>query len=74
EAEYESYRHFAELVNGRTTILISHRFSTVRMADVIAVLENGRITQHDTHANLMARAGTYAKLYTLQAERYQTNV
>ncbi len=69
-AEYETYRSFAELMAGRTTLLISHRFSTVRMADVIAVLENGRITEHGAHNELYARGGTYAKLYALQADRY----
>lgn len=70
-AEYETYRSFAALMAGRTTLLISHRFSTVRMADAIAVLENGRITEHGPHHELTARGGTYAKLYALQAARYK---
>ena len=70
-AEYETYRSFAELMTGRTTLLISHRFSTVRMADVIAVLEGGRITEYGAHSELYARGSTYAKLYALQADRYK---
>ena len=69
-AEYETYRSFAELMTGRTTLLISHRFSTVRMADVIAVLEGGRIIEYGAHSELYARGGTYAKLYAMQADRY----
>lgn len=70
QAEYETYARFAELMNGRTTLLISHRFSTVRMADRIAVLENGRITECGSHDELLSLAGAYAKLYALQAEKY----
>lgn len=72
-AEYESYRHFSELINDRTSILISHRFSTVRMADIIAVLENGYISECGSHDELLSQEGTYAKLYRLQAERYQAS-
>ena len=70
QAEYETYQRFVELVAGRTSLLISHRFSTVRMADVIAVLEDGQITEYGSHQELMARPATYAKLYNMQAERY----
>jgi ATP-binding cassette subfamily B protein len=52
-------------------ILISHRFSTVRMADEIAVIAEGRIVEHGSHAELMAREGHYAKLFTLQAQGYR---
>ncbi len=70
QAEYETYERFVELVAGRASLLISHRFSTVRMADVIAVLEDGVITEYGSHQDLIARGGTYAKLYNMQAERY----
>lgn len=70
QAEYDIYRQFAELVHGRTSLLISHRFSTVRMADVIAVLEDGRITEYGRHAELLQHNGRYAHLYQMQAERY----
>lgn len=71
EAEYETYRQFAQLMEQRTSILISHRFSTVRMADVIAVLEGGRITEYGTHDALLLSNRTYARLYRMQAESYQ---
>jgi len=70
ESEHEIYAHFAELVAGRTCLLISHRFATVRMADMIAVLENGQISEWGTHEVLLSRRGTYARLYQMQAERY----
>ncbi|NDJ20647.1 ATP-binding cassette domain-containing protein [Nostoc sp. B(2019)] len=70
QAEYELYSHFAELMFDRTSVLISHRFSTVRMADAIAVLENGRIIEYGIHDTLLKLDGTYAKLYRMQAECY----
>lgn len=70
EAEYALYQHFKELMQGHTCLLITHRFSTVRMADHIAVLENGQITEYGAHSELLARRGTYAKLYSMQAESY----
>ena len=72
QAEYEIYNRFTELVKGRTCLLISHRLSTVRMADVIAVLENGNISEYGVHEELLARGGAYATLYHMQANRYQT--
>ncbi len=70
QAEYELYQQFRQLMYGRTCWLITHRFSTVRMADHIAVLENGSISEYGTHTELLAHQGTYAKLYTMQAESY----
>lgn len=69
-AEYEVYQRFAELTADKTTIFISHRFSTVRMAQQILVLEQGRLIEEGTHAELMACHGQYAKMFTTQAERY----
>jgi ATP-binding cassette, subfamily B, bacterial len=71
EAEYEIYSHFARLLKDRTALLISHRFSTVRMADLIAVLEAGKITEYGTHQELLAAGKTYARLYTMQADQYK---
>jgi ATP-binding cassette subfamily B protein len=70
-AEAEVFEHFRQLARDRITILISHRFSTVRMADQIAVLEGGRIVEQGTHADLMRRRGHYAQLFELQARGYQ---
>lgn len=70
-AEYEVFRRFAELTDGRTVLLISHRFSTVRMSDRIVVLENGAIREQGTHHQLIARGGRYARLFELQAANYR---
>jgi len=61
----------AARATGAITILVSHRFSTVRMADLIVVIEDGRITQSGSHAELMALGGTYAELFELQARAYR---
>ena len=70
-AEYEVFRRFAELTKGKTAILISHRFSTVRMADRILVLDKGQMLEIGTHEELLAKKGRYAELFYLQAEGYR---
>lgn len=70
EAEHAVFERFKQLAEGRTTIIISHRFPTVRMADRILVLENGKIAEDGTHAELVAAGKTYARLYKMQAEGY----
>ena len=67
EREYEIFQRFKDLTAGNMAILISHRFSTVRMADRIAVLQRGGLLELGTHAELLARGGTYARLFELQA-------
>ncbi|HEV8019050.1 MAG TPA: ABC transporter ATP-binding protein [Steroidobacteraceae bacterium] len=71
QAEAEVFEHFRQLARERITILISHRFSTVRMADQIVVLNRGRIVERGTHAELMSLNGRYAQLFTLQARGYR---
>ncbi len=70
-AEYEVFRRFRDLSRGRTCLIISHRFSTVRMADRIVVLEGGRVEEAGAHAELVARGGRYASLFELQAAGYR---
>ena len=70
-AEYEVFRRFSELTAGRMAVLISHRFSTVRMADRILVLEHGRVIEEGSHEELFARGGKYAELFSLQAAGYR---
>ncbi len=65
EAEYRLFSRFRDLARGRTTILVSHRFSTVGMADRILVMDGGSIAESGTHAELLARNGRYAKLYDM---------
>ncbi len=70
-AEYEVFERFKELSDGKTGVLISHRFSSVRMADRILVLEDGRVEASGTHAELLAARGRYAELFELQAAGYR---
>jgi ATP-binding cassette subfamily B protein len=70
-AEYEVFAKFRELTEGKTAIFISHRFSTVRLADRIFVLENGTILEDGSHEELMMVDGRYAELFNLQAEAYR---
>jgi ATP-binding cassette subfamily B protein len=70
-AEYEVFDRFANLTAGKSAVLISHRFSTVRMADLILVLENGRVLERGSHEELLRRAGRYAELFELQAAGYR---
>jgi len=69
-AEYELFCHFRDLARGRTTILVSHRFGTLAMADRILVLDRGRIVESGVHEELISLSGTYAKLYNMH--RMQT--
>jgi len=70
-AEYEVFLRFAELTKGKMAVLISHRFSTVRMADRIIVLQGGELVDQGTHEELLARGGLYAELFGLQAAGYR---
>jgi ATP-binding cassette subfamily B protein len=70
-AEYEVFLRFSELVAGRMAILISHRFSTVRMADRIIVLQHGTVIEQGTHEELLATAGLYEELFRMQAAGYR---
>jgi ATP-binding cassette, subfamily B, bacterial len=69
--ENELYGHFAELSRGRTTLLVSHRFSTVRMAGRIVLLAGGRVVEDGSHEELLAAGGRYAELYEVQASHYR---
>jgi ATP-binding cassette subfamily B protein len=71
EHEYEIFQRFRNLTAGKIALLISHRFSTVRMADRIAVLEGGHLTELGTHQELLDQDGTYARLFNMQAEGYR---
>jgi ATP-binding cassette subfamily B protein len=70
-AEAEVFEHFRQLSHDKITILISHRFSTVRMADHIVVIEKGQLIEQGSHEELMQNQGHYAQLFTLQAKGYQ---
>jgi ABC-type multidrug transport system fused ATPase/permease subunit len=70
--EHDLYERFADLSRGRTTLLVSHRFSTVRMAERIVLLADGRVAEDGTHDELVAAGGRYAELYDLQASHYRS--
>jgi ATP-binding cassette subfamily B protein len=70
-AEYEVFLRFSELTSGKMAVLISHRFSTVRMADRIVVLQGGGLVEQGTHEQLVASGGLYAELFALQAKGYR---
>jgi ATP-binding cassette subfamily B protein len=70
-SEYEVFRRFRDLSRGKTAILISHRFSTVRMADRILVIEGGQVIESGTHEELVSARGRYAELFELQAAGYR---
>ena len=71
EHEYEIFQRFRELTEGKIAVLISHRFSTVRMADKIVVIEQGQVSEMGSHQELVDRGGTYAHLFELQAAGYR---
>ncbi len=70
-AEFEVYQRFVELTTGKMAVLISHRFSTVRMADRILVLEHGKIVEQGSHQQLLVLGGKYSELFELQAAGYR---
>ncbi len=70
-AESEIYRRFAELSRGKTTVFVTHRLSSVKMAQNILVLKDGRLIEEGTHEALLAKGGEYARMFNMQAERYQ---
>src|SRR5208337_1461532 len=70
-SEFEVFQRFKELSEGKTAVLISHRFSSVRMADRILVLADGAVEAAGTHEELLARPGRYAELFELQAAGYR---
>jgi ATP-binding cassette subfamily B protein len=70
-AEHEIFQRFTKLASSRISVLISHRFSTVRMADRIVVLEDGAVTEQGSHDVLLRAGGQYADLFTLQAAGYR---
>ena len=71
QTEYEIFQHFKELTDGKMAILISHRFSTVRMADRIVVIQGGSIAEMGSHEELLRSEGIYARLFSMQAEGYR---
>ena len=70
-SEYEIYSSFAELVKGKTAILVTHRLASVRLADRILVLKAGKLVEMGTHEELLQQNGEYATLWNMQAEHYK---
>lgn len=70
QSEYEVFQSFRKLIKGHSALLISHRFSTVRMADMIYVLDKGRIVERGSHEELMKQGGYYARMFDIQAQQY----
>jgi len=70
-SEHEVFKRFAELTEGKMSLLISHRFSTVKMADRVLVLENGSIAEQGRHEQLLKIGGSYAQMFELQAASYR---
>ena len=70
-SEHEVFQRFADLTRGKMAVLISHRFSTVKMSDRILVLENGRIAEQGGHNQLIRSGGSYAEMFELQAAQYR---
>ncbi|KAA3647364.1 MAG: ATP-binding cassette domain-containing protein [Chloroflexi bacterium] len=71
KAEYDLYRSFTQLFSKKTTVLISHRFSTVRVADLIAVLADGKVVEYGSHNELLDQKGEYEELFRLQTKQNQ---
>ena len=71
KSEFDVFEKFRQLAAGRSTLLISHRLSTVKMADRIYVMNQGRIVEHGTHEELVSRGTDYADLYNVQAASYR---
>ena len=71
QSEHEVFEQFRALAEDKMAILISHRFTTVRMADQILVLDEGRVIEHGTHQDLIELGGQYAHLFEMQARAYR---
>jgi ATP-binding cassette subfamily B protein len=74
QAEHDLFARLRSLSEGRTTLYISHRFSTVRQAERILLLDQGKVAEYGTHEELMAAKAGYAQLFTLQAQAYLDEV
>jgi ATP-binding cassette subfamily C protein len=70
-AEYDLYKKFDDMIGGKTSIYISHRLASTRFCDVIALFEHGGMTDYGTHDELLAKGGTYTKMFNMQARYYK---